>query len=182
MNENVDEEKTRLRADTENFTPGDINTNFNNMFGNQMFDPYQQNQQWGNNMQFNPFQFNMFGGFGQDMFFNQTQMHQFQNEFPKLTNYTNINVVRNKFPSMAMINIDSFDPKKVTETSKFFMIRSSTFDDIHKSMKYGVWASTKNNNQKLDENWQETQNADPKGKVFLFFRTVNMNTLCGVAV
>ena len=65
MNENVDEEKTRLRADTENFTPGDINTNFNNMFGNQMFDPYQQNQQWGNNMQFNPFQFNMFGGFGQ---------------------------------------------------------------------------------------------------------------------
>ena len=90
------------------------------------------------------------------MFFNQTQMHQFQNEFPKLTNYTNINVVRNKFPSMAMINIDSFDPKKVTETSKFFMIRSSTFDDIHKVkdlnaisyiIEYEIWSLGKHKKQ-----------------------------------
>lgn len=34
--------------------------------------------------------------------------------------------------------------------SRFFVIKSYEEDDVHKSLKYGVWASTNNGNRKLD--------------------------------
>lgn len=68
-------------------------------------------------------------------------------------------------------NLPDF-PTKYDHAS-FFVIKSYSEDDIHKSIKYGVWASTPNGNKRLDCAYQEAQaKAAEKGSkcpVFLFF-------------
>lgn len=55
----------------------------------------------------------------------------------------------------------------------FFVIKSYSEDDIHKSIKYNVWASTPNGNKRLDSAYEDAQEkAVDKGSkcpVFLFF-------------
>lgn len=55
----------------------------------------------------------------------------------------------------------------------FFVIKSYSEDDIHKSIKYNVWASTPNGNKRLDSAYQIAQDKmSEKGSkcpVFLFF-------------
>lgn len=53
--------------------------------------------------------------------------------------------------------------------AKFFVIKSYSEDDIHKSIKYSVWASTQNGNKKLDAAYQEAQQKPGSCPVFLFF-------------
>jgi len=57
--------------------------------------------------------------------------------------------------------------------AKFFMIKSYGEDDIHKGIKYNVWASTPNGNNKLDAAYHEAQNLmkdnGERCPVFLFF-------------
>lgn len=59
------------------------------------------------------------------------------------------------------------------EQALFFIIKSYSEDDIHKSIKYNVWASTPNGNKRLDAAFQSAQNQmKEKGcacPVFLFF-------------
>lgn len=58
--------------------------------------------------------------------------------------------------------------------AKFFIIKSYSEDNVHKSIKYGVWASTANGNRKLDAAYQEAQAKGGSCPVFLFFSV----TLC----
>lgn len=53
--------------------------------------------------------------------------------------------------------------------AKFFIIKSYSEDDIHKSIKYNVWASTQNGNKKLDAAFQEAQQKPGGCPIFLFF-------------
>ncbi|KAM0036831.1 putative YTH domain-containing protein [Helianthus debilis subsp. tardiflorus] len=55
------------------------------------------------------------------------------------------------------------------EDAKFFVIKSYSEDDVHKSVKYNVWASTQNGNKKLDAAYQEAQQKSGSCPVFLFF-------------
>ena len=68
-------------------------------------------------------------------------------------------------------NLPSFETKY--EEAMFFVIKSYSEDDIHKSIKYSVWSSTLNGNKKLDSAYQESQKkvAEKGGTcpVFLFF-------------
>lgn len=57
---------------------------------------------------------------------------------------------------------------KYTE-AKFFVIKSYSEDDIHKSIKYNVWASTPNGNKKLDAAYKEAKDMTVECPVFLFF-------------
>ena len=59
-------------------------------------------------------------------------------------------------------------PEEYTD-AKFFVIKSYSEDDIHKSIKYNVWASTQNGNKKLDAAYQEAQQKPGGTPVFLFF-------------
>ncbi|KAK9275634.1 hypothetical protein L1049_022901 [Liquidambar formosana] len=67
----------------------------------------------------------------------------------------------------------------------FFIIKSYSEDDIHKSIKYNVWASTPNGNKRLDSAYQEAQErVGEKGSkcpVFLFFSVNASGQFCGVA-
>lgn len=67
----------------------------------------------------------------------------------------------------------------------FFVIKSYSEDDVHKSIKYDVWASTPNGNKRLDNAFQDAQNRmEEKGSkcpVFLFFSVNASGQFCGVA-
>ncbi|KAL2896544.1 YTH domain-containing family protein 2 [Bienertia sinuspersici] len=66
------------------------------------------------------------------------------------------------------------------ENAKFFIIKSFSEDNIHRSIKYGVWASTPHGNRKLDGAYLE---AKEKGNcpVFLLFSVNASGQFCGVA-
>lgn len=55
------------------------------------------------------------------------------------------------------------------DNAKFFVIKSFSEDNVHKSIKYSVWASTPLGNRKLDAAYQEAKEAAATCPVFLFF-------------
>ncbi|CAN4115294.1 unnamed protein product [Withania somnifera] len=65
--------------------------------------------------------------------------------------------------------------------AKFFIIKSYSEDDLHKSIKYNVWASTPNGNKKLDAAYQEAQQNSGGCPVFLFFSVNTSGQFVGVA-
>lgn len=74
-------------------------------------------------------------------------------------------------------------PEFVTKykDAKFFIIKSYSEDNIHKSIKYGVWASTPNGNKRLDAAYREAQEKPGGCPVFLFFSVNTSGQFCGVA-
>ncbi|CAL1352546.1 unnamed protein product [Linum trigynum] len=70
--------------------------------------------------------------------------------------------------------------------AKFYVIKSYNEDDIHKSIKYNVWASTPNGNRKLDEAFRTAQekSSQPGGTncpIFLFFSVNGSGQFVGLA-
>ncbi|KAJ4980521.1 hypothetical protein NE237_031358 [Protea cynaroides] len=67
----------------------------------------------------------------------------------------------------------------------FFVIKSYSEDDVHKSIKYNVWASTPNGNKRLDNAYQDVQartaEKGSKCPIFLFFSVNASGLFCGVA-
>jgi len=59
-------------------------------------------------------------------------------------------------------------PETYTE-AKFYVIKSYSEDDIHKSIKYSVWSSTPNGNKKLDASYNEAKQKSDGCPVFLLF-------------
>ena len=68
-------------------------------------------------------------------------------------------------------NLPEFSTKY--DHAHFFVIKSYSEDDIHKSIKYNVWASTPNGNKRLNSAYQDAQarmtEKGSKCPVFLFF-------------
>ncbi|KAF5797385.1 putative YTH domain-containing protein [Helianthus annuus] len=71
-------------------------------------------------------------------------------------------------------------PETYTD-AKFFIIKSYSEDDVHKSVKYNVWSSTQNGNKKLDAAYHEAQQKPEKCPVFLFFSVNTSGQFVGVA-
>ncbi|KAK7853942.1 yth domain-containing family protein 2 [Quercus suber] len=69
--------------------------------------------------------------------------------------------------------------------AKFFVIKSYSEDDVHKSIKYNVWSSTPHGNKKLDAAYEDAQRmaaGKPRGcPIFLFFSVNASGQFCGVA-
>ncbi|KAK1356206.1 YTH domain-containing protein [Heracleum sosnowskyi] len=65
--------------------------------------------------------------------------------------------------------------------SKFFIIKSYSEDDVHKSIKYSVWASTQNGNKKLDAAYQEAQQKSGGCPIFLLFSVNTSGQFVGIA-
>lgn len=70
-------------------------------------------------------------------------------------------------PDMEQYNKEDF-PESYLD-AKFFVIKSYSEDDVHKSIKYGVWASTANGNKKLDAAYHEAKEKPDGCPVFLLF-------------
>ncbi|KAF6993191.1 hypothetical protein CFC21_010118 [Triticum aestivum] len=71
----------------------------------------------------------------------------------------------------------------VTEykNARFFIIKSYSEDNVHKSIKYGVWASTTNGNKKLDAAYHEVKDKEEHCPIFLLFSVNASAQFCGVA-
>lgn len=61
--------------------------------------------------------------------------------------------------------------------AKFFVIKSYSEDDVHKSIKYNVWSSTPNGNKKLNAAYEDAKRIAPGDSrgcpIFLFFSVSN---------
>ena len=69
---------------------------------------------------------------------------------------------------------------RINFNDKFFVIKSFTEEDIHKSMKYGVWSSSKYGNNILNQAYNNTK-INNAGNVYLFFSCNKSGRYCGVA-
>lgn len=62
--------------------------------------------------------------------------------------------------------------------ARFFVIKSYSEDDIHRSTKYEIWCSTEHGNKRLDTAFREREG---KGPVYLFFSVNGSGHFCGMA-
>lgn len=69
-----------------------------------------------------------------------------------------------------------FDVKPIH--ARFFVIKSYTEDDVHKSLKFDIWASTEIGNRRLDKAFRESSD---KGPIYLFFSVNASGHFCGMA-
>ncbi|XP_025420368.1 YTH domain-containing family protein 1 isoform X2 [Sipha flava] len=63
------------------------------------------------------------------------------------------------------------------EGSRFFIIKSYSEDDIHRSIKYEIWCSTDHGNRRLDQAFSSSE----KKKIFLLYSVNGSGHFCGVA-
>ncbi|KAJ3567202.1 hypothetical protein NP233_g6519 [Leucocoprinus birnbaumii] len=73
-------------------------------------------------------------------------------------------------------NPPTFDIKPAF--ARFFVIKSYTEDDVHKSLKYEIWSSTDPGNKRLDKAFKETAG---RGPIYLFFSVNASGHFCGMA-
>ncbi|KAE8658696.1 Evolutionarily conserved C-terminal region 5 isoform 4 [Hibiscus syriacus] len=76
----------------------------------------------------------------------------------QITAENNSSVDDNKNKPSTKINDNTFNWSDFTtdyKDAKFFIIKSYSEDNVHKSIKYGVWASTPNGNKRLDAAYDE---------------------------
>ena len=74
------------------------------------------------------------------------------------------------------VNPATFDcsPK----SARFFIIKSYSEDDIHMSIKHGIWASTDTGNRRLDAAYRESAS---RGPIYLFFSVNASGQFSGMA-
>ncbi|KAL4354527.1 hypothetical protein GQ457_06G020100 [Hibiscus cannabinus] len=82
-------------------------------------------------------------------------------------------------PDMEQYNKEDF-PESYSD-AKFFVIKSYSEDDVHKSIKYNVWASTSNGNKKLDAAYREAKEKSDGCPVFLLFSVNTSGQFVGLA-
>ncbi|XP_027175789.1 YTH domain-containing protein ECT3 [Coffea eugenioides] len=92
--------------------------------------------------------------------------------------------IRKDVESTSGFQLDQYNsPEFVTdyENAKFFVIKSFSEDNVHKSIKYGIWASTPLGNRKLDAAYHEAKDMTGNSPVFLFFSVNASGQFCGIA-
>ncbi|CAK5277227.1 unnamed protein product [Mycena citricolor] len=62
--------------------------------------------------------------------------------------------------------------------ARYFVIKSYTEDDVHKSLKYEIWSSTEPGNKRLDKAFKE---CNGRGPIYLFFSVNASGHFCGMA-
>ncbi|KAK7489384.1 hypothetical protein BaRGS_00019328 [Batillaria attramentaria] len=76
---------------------------------------------------------------------------------------------------------NSYNPKEFNlnpKGARFFIIKSYSEDDIHRSIKYNIWCSTEHGNKRLDQAWREREG---KGPVYLIYSVNGSGHFCGIA-
>ena len=132
---------------------------------------YYQNMNYGNNangyrpqyVQQFPYQNHYFNPYRQQQMIYRTEMY-----------------ISSMYKHLLDINTRNASlPKTIDANSKFFVIKSFSEEDVHKSMKYGVWSSSKNGNLTLNNAFNITK--EKNGNVYLFFSCNGSGRFCGVS-
>ena len=122
----------------------------------------------------------------QNIYYNNRYPSQFQtqqNYNPFLQQqmlYRTEMYICSRYRNLIDINIkNSSLYEKIDSNSKFFIIKSFSEEDIHKSIKYGVWSSSKNGNLTLSNAFQLTK--EKNGNVYLIFSCNGSGRYVGIA-
>lgn len=78
-------------------------------------------------------------------------------------------------------SVNDYNPRDFDlnpRNSRFFVVKSYSEDDIHRSIKYEIWCSTEHGNKRLDSAFREREG---KGNVYLFFSVNGSGHFCGMA-
>lgn len=75
-------------------------------------------------------------------------------------------------------NYNPTDFDLTAPNARFFVIKSYSEDDIHRSIKYEIWCSTEHGNKRLDQAYREREG---NGAIFLFFSVNGSGHFCGMA-
>ena len=75
-------------------------------------------------------------------------------------------------------NPEKFDLNPIN--ARFFVIKSYSEDDIHRSIKYSIWCSTDHGNKRLDIAYKAQQSSSG-GPVYLFYSVNGSGHFCGMA-
>ncbi|XP_028406040.1 YTH domain-containing family protein 1-like [Dendronephthya gigantea] len=78
-------------------------------------------------------------------------------------------------------SINDYNPKDFNlrlKDVRFFIIKSYSEDDIHRSIKYSVWTSTEHGNRRLNDAFKEQQK---KGPMYMLFSVNGSGHFCGIA-
>ena len=97
-------------------------------------------------------------------------------EFKTTNDYKDISTASATFPHFKEINNSKYHE---LENAYCFVMRSNNDDDIHKSIKYGVWTSGKDNNEQLSKAYKLASASNTN--VFLFYSVVKSGQFVGVA-
>lgn len=85
-----------------------------------------------------------------------------------------------RYPSLLDINTKNTNIiEKLSESSKFFVIKSFSEEDVHKAIKYKLWSSTKTGNQILNNSYKLAKEAG--GDVYLFYSCNGSGRFVGLA-
>lgn len=78
-------------------------------------------------------------------------------------------------------SINDYNPKSFDmspKNARYFVIKSFSEDDIHRSIKYEIWCSTEHGNKRLDAAYRERNS---KGPIYLLFSVNGSGHFCGMA-
>lgn len=87
--------------------------------------------------------------------------------------------ILNQLQNKNNYNPATLDLLDTAHLARFFVIKSYSEDDIHRSIKYEIWCSTEHGNQRLDQAYRERE--EKGGMVYLFFSVNGSGHFCGIA-
>lgn len=102
----------------------------------------------------------------------------YDQDFIKLERYDDISKLKCAFPSTLKMNDPGFNLKKIKQ-ARFFVLRSTCDDDIHKAIKYGIWTSTYKNNLILNDLYRKYRRDNIP--IFLIYTVVGSGQYSGLA-
>lgn len=114
-------------------------------------------------------------------YINPAYKQQFHNSYNRGKSLDRIkNYISMTYPYLININSKNSNIlKEINTDCKFFIIKSFEEEDIHKSIKYGIWSSSKNGNKVLSEAFNITK--ERSSFVYLFFSCNQSGRYSGVA-
>ena len=109
-----------------------------------------------------------------------------------MANQNSINTVQNMQQTSSshpilenLRSANEYNPKSFDMSPKYaryFVIKSFSEDDIHRSIKYEIWCSTDHGNKRLDSAYKAQKSATQgQGPIFLFFSVNGSGHFCGMA-
>jgi hypothetical protein len=165
------------------------NHNYNNNNNNNNFEqkrPQQQYHRQYQHQQLNQQQINN-NGFKNNRFnnnnnsnLNQNRQNYMQSQTSK-HNDMDMEQLEQQENSLMTKYQHQYNPKEfnlVPKGARFFVIKSYSEDDVHRSIKYNIWCSTEHGNRRLDQAFREREG---KGPVYLFFSVNGSGHFCGMA-
>ncbi|XP_012231705.2 YTH domain-containing family protein 3 isoform X1 [Linepithema humile] len=107
----------------------------------------------------------------------QSQQQQQQQQQQQLTPSNQSHPVLDELKVKNDYNPVEFD--QTAPGARFFVIKSYSEDDIHRSIKYEIWCSTEHGNKRLDQAYREASREG--APLYLFFSVNGSGHFCGMA-